>query len=394
MELRRIAVLACAGLMAVSIVGCGKASDGTSTSTSTSETAQEEIEYTALDYVKLGDYKGVEVSLNASDYEVTDDDVKEQVESDISSNPVYVKAKGDTVKEDSLVNVDYTGKIDGEAFDGGSAEDVNLDIANNATTSGSSFIDGFCEGLVGAKVGDTVDVNVTFPDDYSNEDYAGKDAVFTFTINKLIKQKDITYDNMTDDYVSENLGYDTKEEYLEAVKENLESTAESQKTSDTQSAVISAVVENATVNGTPDGLLEMRVSMYKASMESSCEAYGISLEDYISTYMGMTEDEFDEQVETYMSETVKEEEVLRAVAETEDMEVTDDELDEYISGLISSYGYEDESALYEEYSKSYISNSYLYYSKVAQFLVDNAKVTFSEDDESDDTESSDSSTSE
>ncbi|MCR5666360.1 MAG: trigger factor [Eubacterium sp.] len=394
MKLKRIAALACAGLMAVSIAGCGKASDDSSTSTSTSDTAQEEIEYTALDYVTLGDYKGVEVSLKASDYEVTKAKIKEQVESDISSNPVYVKKKGNTVKEDSYVNVDYVGKIDGEAFDGGSAEDVDLDIANNATTSGSAFVDGFCEGLVGAKVGETVDVNVTFPDDYSNEEYAGKEAVFTFTVNKLLKKKTYTYDTLTDEYVSEKLGYDTVDEYLDAVKEQLESSAESQKTSDTQSAVISAVVENATVDGAPDGLLEMRSAMYKASMEASCEAYGISFEDYLSTYMGMTEDEFDEQVETYMADKVKEEEVLRAVAETEKMEVTDEELEEYISGIISSYGYSDESALYEEYSKSYIENSYLYYSKVSTFLVDNAKVTYTEDDDSDETESSDSSSDE
>ena len=178
--------------MAITVTGCSgnttkdtdttteATSETTAESASESETASEAAErpdYKALDYVKLGDYKGLEVTLASTD--VTDEEVEQQVETNLNNNDKSEELKEGTVENGDVANIDYEGKLNGKAFDGGTAEGYDLTIGSG------SFIDGFEDGLIGKKIGDTVDLNLTFPEDYSSTDLAGKEVVFTVKINSV-----------------------------------------------------------------------------------------------------------------------------------------------------------------------------------------------------------------
>ena len=200
--------------------------------------------------VKLGDYSALKVSLPNS-YKVT----KKQIE-DYANNmaqyyaqPVYKDTKKKKVEEGDTVNIDYVGKRDGEAFDGGTASGYNLTIGSH------SFIDGFEEGLVGKKVGETVDLDLTFPEDYQNQEMAGVDVVFTVTINKIVEVDETAEFELNDEFVKQYFQFDTVEDYMKEVKSYLKTTNESNKTMDTRQAVIDQLQEICEVN-LPQELLD------------------------------------------------------------------------------------------------------------------------------------------
>lgn len=168
---KKTAALALCGLMVFAMAGCGGENAADTGAAKTSE----DVEYDVNDYVTLGNYQNLEVQITG-DYTVDQSDVDAMVDNLIASAAPCVEDPSQTVvAADSLVNVDYVGKKDGEAFDGGSASDVTIDVATNSdVSSGSGYIEGFSAGLVGAHVGDTVDCNVTFPENYSAKDLAGQ----------------------------------------------------------------------------------------------------------------------------------------------------------------------------------------------------------------------------
>lgn len=212
MKKKIVAVLLCLTL-AFSVTGCGKdkKSESVENTESTEVVSSAAIDFDPLDYVELGDYMGLSVALT-DDYSVSDDDVKTFIENSVITNyPYYVDTDKTVVEDGDAVNIDYEGLKDGVAFSGGTATDTVLEIGSN------TFIDGFEEGLIGAKVGDKVTLNLTFPESYQNTDLAGQAVVFNVTINKIVEKQDITYDNMTDEYVAyvnakASLGYDTVDE--------------------------------------------------------------------------------------------------------------------------------------------------------------------------------------
>lgn len=212
MKKRVVALLLC-GAMGLSVAACGDKKD-TADTTEAVESATESTEEAFVpegsqydlnpaDYTTLCDYSAVPVTITG-DYEVNDEDVQNYYENWYAqSGPFYVADDTKTtVEEGDIVNVDYVGKLDGEAFDGGSAENQNIDVYANTSASGSGYIDGFTEGLKGASVGDVIDCDVTFPDDYSNTDLAGKAVVFTFTVNSI--QKEVPIDEVDDAFVADN----------------------------------------------------------------------------------------------------------------------------------------------------------------------------------------------
>jgi trigger factor len=141
-------------------------------------------EYTALDYVTLGEYKGLNVSLE--EMKVTDEDVEDEIAYNMRLSEIYESLEEGTVHDGDVANIDYEGKLDGEAFDGGTAKGYDLEIGSG------TFIDGFEDGLIGVAVGDTVDLTLTFPENYSNEDLAGQETVFTVTVNEIKRTPELT----------------------------------------------------------------------------------------------------------------------------------------------------------------------------------------------------------
>lgn len=368
---KKLVVLLAAVCAVAMLGGCGsdKKNDKKSDKKESKSTAS--IDYNASDYVTLGDYLGMQVSLD-SNYEVTDDDVKSKIETLIASYPAYEDTDKTTVENGDFVNIDYEGLKDGVAFDGGTAKGTVLEIGSN------KFIDGFESGLIGANVGDTVSLNLTFPENYQSTELAGQAVVFNVTINKIVTKQDINYDNITDQYVADNFssqGYETVQALKDGVKEQLTKSNESTKETDTQSAILEKLQEVCTVNSLPDGVLDQRVKEYKDEMEKTLQdKYNMSVEDYLSS-MNQTQEEFDTEVNDYMQKNLEVELILTAIADKEGIEVDEDGYKEYINNIISNGNYADENALMDEYGEDYVKNIYRN-NKAMDLITEKAVVTY------------------
>ena len=270
------------------------------------------------DDLKITQYKGVEVDEVEKPDEVTDEDVDASIQATLQTNATTTEVTDRPVQEGDTATIDFTGKIDGAEFEGGSSTDYPLVIGSG------SFIEGFEDSIVGHNIGDTFDWNGKFPDDYSNADYAGKDVTFTITV-KGIGVEEVP--ELTDDFV-QTVSEESKtvDEYKEEVKKQLEDEAET------------------TYN---DTLRQEVWQTVKSQYESAAEYYGTPVEDFIETQMGMTMDEFEEQVDTAVRSSIKETMITDAIAKEEKISPSDDEYNKQFEEMAESYGYEDVDALKE-----------------------------------------------
>ena len=391
MKKKAVALLLCVSMM-MTLNACGKTNkDNTQGTETVAETETEvipssaDITYDAGDYVSLGDYMNMEVTLD-KDYQVTDDMVKNYVNNNVIANyPYYVESDKTVVENGDVANIDYEGLLDGEAFDGGTAQDYDLEIGSG------SFIDGFEDGLICAEVGKETDLNLTFPEDYGNSDLAGKEVVFKVTVNAIKEKQDITYDTLTDEYVtylSDKLGasYETVNDLTSDIRTYLEEQANSSRTQAIRSAVIAKLPEVCTVNALPDGLLDARMQEYLKKFEDTyCK--DTTLEDYLSSTYNTTVDDFKTQVQSEIETELDTQLILEAIAAVENIEFDEDGFNSYVSSLLSSYGYDSEDALYENYAqtaedgKAYLQTIYLC-NKALDRVIENTNVTYNAAEES------------
>ena len=379
----RLLALALATAMVFSITACGKSEskDNATKDTKTESSKSAEIEYDVDELVTLGDYKGIEVTVEG-EYEYTDDGFDKYVEDTIAQAGIFAEDKSQKeIKEDSIVNVDYVGSQDGVAFDGGSAEDQTLDVANNCTAGTTQgFIDGFTAGLVGHKVGEEVAYEVTFPKEYGNADLAGQTVVFTFQVNYIAKPIS-SKKELTDDVVSEKFGYDTVDKYIDSLKESYQSKLESNLKNDTETAVLNAIINNSKVAEIPEDLLQARVDLIIAMQDRQYQAYGTTLKDYI-TSMGYDYDEEIAKLTENIKESTKTELILEAIAKAEGMKVDEKDYSDFVSNLYTQMGYDDETSFYDDYSvegyggEKYFRLAYLT-EKAKDFCIENAVVNSS-----------------
>ena len=306
-------------------------------------------------------------------YEVKDEDVKSNIENTRASYPNYVDTDKTTVEEGDITDIDYEGLKDGVAFDGGTAEGAKLEIGSN------SFIEGFEDGLIGKKVGENVELNLTFPEDYQNTELAGQEVVFKVKINKIVKEEFMTYDTVTDEFVASNFvseGYQTVDDMKKGVRERLESNNETQKETDTQNAMFTKLHENCTVT-LPDGLLDQRIQEYMDQFTENLKSnYNMELSDYL-TSMNTTEEDFNEQVRQYIEDSLTNQLLLEAIAKKENIEVDAEGYKKYKQEIVSDFSYESEEALMEQYGEDYVRNAYIS-DKAMDFVIENAKVTYDE----------------
>lgn len=384
----RLIALALASLMALSMVACGKdASEKEAGDTKTEKKADAKpVEYDVDEYVTLGDYNGIEVTLTGT-YDFTDEGFAEYVDKTIADASKYVKDESQTeVLEDSIINVDYVGSQDGVAFDGGSAEDQMIDVAGNCAAGGTGgYIDGFTSGLAGHSVGEEVAYEVTFPEQYQSEKLAGQTVIFTFQINyiaKLISSKD----DLTDDIVKENFGYDTVDEYMSALEEQYKSELESNRTNDTETSVLNTLLNNSKVSEVPEELVQARLDMYLKLFEKQCQQYNTTTEEYFKS-MGQDYDAYVENMRTDLGDSLKEELILEAIAKKENIEINEADYQKYLQKLMTSVGSGSEDEFYEAYTvdsydgKRYFRQQYLL-RQAMDFCVNNAVVTVSSESES------------
>jgi trigger factor len=323
----------------------------------------ERPDYTASDYVTLGEYKGLTVVKGST--EVTEDEIDDEVEYYISLADAQETLTEGTVQEGDTANIDYEGKIDGEAFDGNASTGYDLVIGSN------TFISGFEDGLIGVEVGETVDLNLTFPETYSVEDLAGQDVVFTVTVNSIKRDPELT-----DELVStiSDGEYSDVESYRESIRAELEESKESSAESQMKSDLLTQIANTSTIDGYPQEMLDYGLSNMTATYKSYAEMYSMEFEDFLSTYFGMTEDEFETAALEAVQSSLQQELYLKAIAEAEAMEVSEEEFAEEAQNYADMYGYESADDLVEAYGDATVRISILQ-NKVLDFLLENAVIT-------------------
>ena len=303
--------------------------------------------YNVDEYVTLGDYNGITIEFQ-NDYSVGDDDVESYVQEMIAGYVDYLKTDETEVKIDSYVNVDYTGIRDGEAFEGGSSQDVTIDVAGNCSPGGGGYIEGFTSGLPGAKVGDTIEYEVTFPENYGNADLAGVTVIFQFKINYICEVP--TVEKLREleaagEKPLEKVGVENVDELYELSREYLEYYASSNRENELEDKVLEALNGQTDVN-IPEELIGAQLKCVCKIYEDTYCTDGQKLEDITQENFGVPYEEFLKAIAEQMTPGITNQLIFEAIAKAEGISTTDAEYDDYMAELVASNGYEDNSSFY------------------------------------------------
>lgn len=331
------------------------------------EEVKERPSYVALDYVTLGEYKGLTVE--AEKEEITDETVDAEYELQLSyyGTDLYDVYTEGTVQEGDVANIDYEGKKDDVAFDGGTAQGYDLEIGSG------SFIDGFEDGLIGVEVGETVDLELTFPEEYTAEDLAGQTVIFTVTVNEIKRAPEEITDAHIENVTSGE--YTDIDSFKEYIRNYLEEAAEETYKSTILTSAITQICEAAEVSEYPQELVDYCVEDMVNYYTQYAAYFGMEFEDFISAYFGMTAEDFDEQALLAVETSLKEEFSLVAIAETEGMEVTEEEYNACCEEYKASYGYETIDEFVAAVGGESVIRLSLLLEKVDEFLMENVTVT-------------------
>ncbi len=367
---KNIKAILLASCLALAVTGCSS-NNGASKSTtkatteasSQSETKKATMgEFNASDYASISGYKKLKVS--KSDVEVKDSDVESQVNSLINSKTTTNEIKDRAVKKGDTVNIDYTGKMDGKEFDGGSATGSDLVIGSG------SFIDDFEDQLIGKKPGETVEVNVTFPDPYKNNpDYAGKDATFTVKIN-YIKESNVP--EYTDKFVAANTDYKTIKEYEKSIRDNLYD-------SNLQSAVIDAMIKACKVKDYPKSLITYCQTTAVNYYTQLASMYGLTYKEYLDK-LGYTEESFLKALDSNIKTMATEELAFQLIEKAENITADKDGFDKWLNDYCTN-----NNTTVENVKKNYSDEDlegYYKKDKVVDLLVKNVTVEKTKETES------------
>lgn len=320
-----------------------------------------EAEVTTKPEVKLGKYKGIKVE--KADVTVTDEEVAEELDKVKEQNARLVAADDKAVEDGDQTTIDFEGFVDGVAFEGGKGEDYPLTIGSH------SFIDTFEEQLIGKKVGEEVEVNVTFPENYQAKELAGKPAMFKVTI-KEIKVKE--YPELDDDFAQDVSEFDTLDEYKEDIKKNLTEKKEKEAEAEKESKVIEAIVNDAEMD-IPEKMVEAQAEQMLEEFAQNIAMQGISFEQYLQ-FTGATVDQMKEQVKPQAQARVESSLVLEAVVKAENIEATEEEVEEEIKKMAGRYNMEADKlkGLLTDSDKENLKKD-ICARKAAKFVVDEAK---------------------
>ena len=281
---------------------------------------------TPMPEVTLGEYKGLKVAKDA--VVVTDEQIDEQVNNILNHHAKMIDAEeGATVANDDFITLDFKGEVDGVAFPGGEGKDYPLQIGSH------SFIDNFEDQLIGLKVGEEKDVNVTFPEEYHAKDLAGKAAVFHCKVNS-IKHKQLP--ELTDELVKESTSYENIEDMKAKLRENTEKRMEREADTKRRNEILKQATDNITVD-IPEVMIENRVSNMINELAVNLENQGMNLDAYLK-YTNMDMDKLREQYKESASIAVKTDLMLDAVAKAEDIKVENADINAEIALLAATYG--------------------------------------------------------
>ena len=274
--------------------------------------------------VTLGEYKGVEVP--KSEIEVTDEEVDAEVKKEQEKNSRTINVEDRAAQLNDIVTIDFEGSVDGVPFDGGQATEYPLTLGSN------TFIPGFEDQLVGAKVGDDVDVKVTFPEEYQAKELAGKEAIFKCAVKK-IEAKELP--ELDDDFAKDVSEFDTLAEYKEHVKTNLVEKKENEAKHAKEDAAVDKIIENAQMD-IPEAMLETQCRQMLDDFSRRMQSQGLSMDQYFQ-FTGMTAEKMMEDMKPQALKRIQTRLVLEKVAEVENIQPTEEEVNEELSKMAEAY---------------------------------------------------------
>ena len=309
---------------------------------------------------ELGKYKGIEIE--KIEYNVSDDDINHELKHMQEKNSRLISIDNRPVESGDITVIDFVGSVDGVEFEGGKAENYELEIGSN------TFIPGFEDQIIGMKIDEVKDIKVKFPEEYFSKELAGKDAVFKVTLHE-IKKKELP--KLDDELAKDVSEFDTLEELKASIKEKLEEQNKQREKYETQEAVIKAVSEKAKVE-IPSGMIEIEVDNMLKDIETRLSYQGLKLEQYLQM-MGKTEEEIRKEYEPQAIEAIKSRLVLEAVIKKEKIEATEEEIKEKLGEMAKNYGKKEEDFDDNENIKNYLAEG-IKSEKAIDFLVENAKM--------------------
>lgn len=311
------------------------------------------------DYVTIGDYKGL--TLDRYTQAVTDDDVNAEISYELQDKGTEVK--DGTVEEGDTVTINFTGTVDGKEFDGGSEEDYDLVVGE-----GDMGIDGFEDGLIGMKKGETKELTLTLPEGYSEDDsLSGKEAVFKVTLQKFTRASELT-----DEWVASNTDYKTVDDYKKSVRENLEKQASMSADNDLYTTAWSQVLDTTEIKKYPEEDVKKAEENYKTFNEKAAKDSGMELSDMLEAW-GLTEDEFNEECKNYAESKVEQNLIVQGIIDAEGLSLNDEETEKLKDNLIADYGVASIDEIIEMYGEDEVNES-LALLRVEKFIVDQATI--------------------
>ncbi|OPY56353.1 MAG: Trigger factor [Pelotomaculum sp. PtaU1.Bin035] len=313
--------------------------------------------------VKLGQYKGLEVV--KQNFEITEEDVRKELERLQNGHAKLLTLEEGIVEKGDIAVVDFLGKIDGVPFNGGEGEDYSLEIGSG------SFIQGFEDQVIGMSIGETKDIQVTFPEQYRAEELAGKDAVFTVML-KGIKRKELA--PLDDEFAKDVSEFDTLQEFKDDLRNKLIQAAENRSNLQFRRELLDKAVDNAEAE-IPESMIEQQMREMFANMGKSLANQGVSMDDYIK-YTKSSEEEMRERMRPDAERTIKTALVMESITKAEEIMATEEDIRTEIEKVALIYRQDPEEfrkSLESEGSLDFITENIIK-EKSFQFLVDNAKI--------------------
>ena len=310
---------------------------------------------------ELGKYKGIEIP--KIEYNVSDEDINHELGHMQEHNSRLISVDDRAVEKGDIATIDFEGFADDKAFEGGKAENYDIELGSN------TFIPGFEDQIVGMKIDEEKDVNVKFPDEYFSKELAGKDAIFKVKLHE-IKKKELP--KLDDEFAKDVSEFDTLDELKADIKTKLEKQNADKEKYETEEAVVKALCENVKVD-IPSGMVETEVDRMLNDFKQRLSYQGLKLDQYLKM-LGKTEDEMRKEYEPQAIEGIKSRLAIEAVIKAEKIEATDKEIEEKMKEMAKNYGKEnDEEFLKNENVRNYIKEG-LESEKAIDFLIKNAKM--------------------
>ena len=308
-------------------------------------------------YVTIGQYKGL--SLDKSVEAVTDDMVDGRIKEELQNKAEEV-TEG-SVQNGDVVTINYVGTKDGVAFDGGTANNYELTIGSG------TFIDGFEDGIIGMKKGQTKDLDLTFPEEYSSEELAGQEVVFKVTLQSFKRAPELT-----DDWAAKNTDCKTAEEYRKEIRTTLEDEAKTSAQNTLRETAWNTVLSASEVKEYPQDDMDTAKTEFKTLYENYAKQGDMTLEDFVKA-QGISMDDFEEQSSQYAEYKVKQNLIVQGIMDAENMTLEDEKSLSIQDELIKAYNVKDLAALVDKYGQAAVDES-IGLLRVEDFILDNATV--------------------